>query len=164
MRREPVEVVVGEDVLKGRELVRDRLDLGQLLRVLAHDPDSFRVREQVADVVGRARGVDGDSDCADVREGEVDERPLEAVSREEREVVALAHAPGEEAVRVVADSLVGLRPAHFTPAAVVLDQVGGCLPPGRDGVAPQAGDRPALAGGTRRLGRGRGLRHLGRAY
>ena len=48
--REPFEVVEGEDVLERRELVGNRLDLGELRRVLADDRDRFGVREEVADV------------------------------------------------------------------------------------------------------------------
>ena len=41
---------IREDVLQRRELVGNRLDLGELRRVLADDRDRFGVREEVADV------------------------------------------------------------------------------------------------------------------
>ena len=162
---ETFEVVVREHVGEPRCLLGDRLDLGELGCVLAHHADGLRMGEQVADVALGARGVDRDDDRADLGEREVEQRPVEAVLGEEAHRIALAHAAGEKAVRVVADALVRLRPAHLAPAAfAVLDEVCGRRPPGSDRVPPEAGDRPALAEWTSRLGRGCGFRHVCRAY
>ena len=121
--REAVEVVVGEDVLERRELGRGGLDLRELLGVLADDADGLRVCEEVLDVARRARGVDGDTNGADLREREVDEGPVEAVPREQREVVALPHSARQEPVRVGAHALVRLRPRDLGPSVVRLDEV-----------------------------------------
>ena len=117
VRGQSGEVVVGEDVLEPRELVGDLLDLRELGSVLADDPDRFGVREEVADVAGGVVRVDGDPDGADLREREVDERPVEAVLGEDRERVALADAAGEQPVRIGAHELVRIAPGHLAPAA-----------------------------------------------
>ena len=128
----------------------DRLDLRELLGVLADDRDRLGVREEVADVLRRARRVDRDPDRADPGEREVDERPLEAVAREQRDVVALPHAAREQPVRVRADALVGLRPRDLAPAVVRLGEVCGRRAARRDGVAPELRDRaPGCAGDGR---------------
>ncbi len=129
------------------------LDLPELLCVLADDRHGLRVGEEVADVAGGARRVHRDSHRADPGEREIDERPLEAVSREQRYVVALAHAAREEPVRVVADALVGLLPRDLMPTLVGLDEVGGTRSLGSDRVEPELRDR-APAG----LRRGRDTR------
>ena len=160
MGREPVEVVVGEDVLQRRQLARDLLDLGQLGRVLADDRNCLGVRQQIAHVACRAGGVHGDSDCADLREREVDERPVEAVSCEEGDGVASPHAPGEEAVRVRPHALVGLRPRHLPPTGIVrLREVGRRPPVAHDRIAPQSRDRARLVARRSRPRGLRGLRH-----
>ena len=92
---EALEVVIGEDMLQRRQLVRRRFDFRELLGVLADDPDRLRVGEEVADVARRAGRVHGDPHRADLREREVEERPVEAVAREQRKAVALADAAGE---------------------------------------------------------------------
>ena len=127
------------------------LDLRELRGVLADDPDRLGVREEIADVTCGVVGVDRDPDGADLRQREIDERPVEAVLGEDSERVALAHAAGEEPVRVGAHELVRIAPGHLAPAAAlrVLDEVGRCLPLGGYGVSPEARDRAAPAGRTR---------------
>ena len=147
VRREPVEVVIREDVPERREVVGDGLDLRELLGVLADDGDRLGVREQVADVLGRARRIDRDPDRSDSGEREVDERPLEAVPREQRHVVALAHAAAEQAVGIRPNALVRLRPRDVAPAVVSLGQVRRRRAARRDGVVPELRDRaPGCAG------------------
>ena len=150
MGRQPLEVVVGENVAERRHLVPHRLHLRELLGVLADDRDRLRVLEEVSDVLRRARRVHRDPDGPDPRERKVDERPLETVAREERDVVALPHAAREQPVPVCADALVGLRPRDLAPAVVRLCEVCGRRAPGRDAVAPQLRDRPR-AGCRRRF-------------
>ena len=143
VRRETVEVVVREDVLQRRQLLRHVFDLGELLGVLADDPDRFGVRQEVSDVARRARGVHGDADGTDVREREVEERPVEAVAGQERDVVALAHAAREEAVRVRAHALVGVGPRHLATSP---------LPTRRGRRGPRARLRPTAARAARSYG------------
>ena len=114
-----------------------------MLGVFADDADGLGVREQVLDVARRAGRIHGDADCADVREREVDECPLEAVPREQREVVAFPHSPREEAVRVGPHALVRVRPRDLGPAVLRLDEVRGAAAARRDGVAPELRDGPA---------------------
>ena len=66
-----------------------------------------------------------DADGADLRQREVDQRPVEAVLSQDRERVTLRDAAREEPVRVGADELVGVAPGDLAPTlAVVLDEVG----------------------------------------
>ena len=88
---ELVEVGEGQHVLEPR-LPADALDPGVHLLVLADDPDCLRMAEDIGAVDGRARRVDGDDRHADLREREVDERPLEPRVAEDRERVPLAEA------------------------------------------------------------------------
>ena len=110
VRGQPGEVVVREDVLEPRELVGDLLDLCELLGVLADDSNRVGMREEVADVTRGAVRVDRDPDGADLRQREVDERPVETVLGEDPERLALAHAAGEEPVCVGAHELVRIAP------------------------------------------------------
>ena len=76
----------------------------------------LRVGEQVPDV-GRGAGcVDGDTHGADLRQCEIDERPVEGVAREDRERVALSNASRQEPVGMGARSLVRVLPRHLAPA------------------------------------------------
>ena len=141
VRRQAVEVVVGEHVLERGSLVGRGLDLRQLLGVLADDPDGLGVREEVTHVTGRARRVDRDAHRADPREREIEERPVEAVAREQRERVSLANAAGEQTVGIRAHPLLGLVPRDLSPAVLVLDEIRGRRARRGNGVAPQPRDR-----------------------
>ena len=139
---------------------RDLLDLRELARVLADDRHRLGVRQQIPHVACGAGGVHGNADRADLREREVDERPVEAVSREEGDVVAFPHPPGEEPVRVRPHAVVGVRPRNLIPAALVrLREVGRPLPVRRDCIAPQPRDSARLVARRSRPRSLRGLRH-----
>jgi hypothetical protein len=143
------EVREGDDVPQRRQLPRDGLDLGQLLLVLADDAHRLGVRQQIADVLRRARRVDRDADGADAGEREVEEGPLEAVPRQQGERVSLPDTPREEPVGVCAHELVGLAPRDPAPVFSVLDEVSRALRAGRHGVLPEPRDRAPSAGRTR---------------
>ena len=115
-----VEVGERQHVLDARTL-----DLRALLLVLDEDADGARVLEQVQHVVPRARGVDRRADRADERQGEVEQRPLEAGAREQAERVALLDAEREQAVRELVDRPAGFGPRDGLPFTVDLVQVGG---------------------------------------
>ena len=161
VRGEPGQVVVREHVLQPRKLLRERLDLRELLGVLAEDPHSLGVLDHVGDVLRGAVGVHRDAYRSDLREREVHERPVEAVLREDRERVAFRDPACEQPVRVPAHQLVGVLPRDLAPPflAVVLDEIRRRGTPGGDGVAPETRDRPPAARwrGLRR--RRRSLRH-----
>ena len=123
VRGEPGEVVEREHVLQVRQLVRDRLDLRELVGVPQTTPTASECSRRYADVARRAVRVDRDADRADVREREVHERPVEVVLREDPERVALADAACEQAVRVGPDALVRFRPRDFPPAVARLGEV-----------------------------------------
>src|SRR5262245_12565541 len=97
--------------------------------------------QEVAHVTGRARCVHRDPDRADPREREVDERPFQAVAREQRDVVALAYAAREEPVRILDHALVRLFPGDLLPPVGGLDQVRGVRAPCRDCIDPELRDR-----------------------
>jgi hypothetical protein len=69
--------------------------------LLPRDEEDARARvfEDVAHLFGRLRRVDWDVDRAEAEDGEVYDRPVGAVLREERHAVALAHAERREPQR-----------------------------------------------------------------
>src|SRR4029453_3356721 len=94
-------------------------------RVLDEDADRLGVVEDVLAVLRRAVRVDRRADRADVCEGEVEERPLQARLAEDRERVALADAERQQAVRELVDRRGGLGPRDRPPAALAFPERGG---------------------------------------
>ena len=78
---EPGEVGVGQRVLERRQLVAVLVHLRELLLVLAEHRDRLRVLEDVSGVARGAVGVDRDADRSDLRERQVEERPVEPDKR-----------------------------------------------------------------------------------
>jgi hypothetical protein len=74
------------------------------------------VVEDVLAVLRRAVRVDRGADRADVREREVEERPLEARLAEDPERVALADAERQQAVRELLHGRRSLGPGDRLPA------------------------------------------------
>ena len=88
-----------EDVSERRQALPARLDLVALRLVLADHPDRLGVLEDVLDVARRRVRVDRGPDGSDVRQGEVQECPLERVPRQDPERIALMDTTCEQAVR-----------------------------------------------------------------
>ena len=101
-----------------RQLATQRLDLRSCCVVLDERADGVGVVEHVAAVPGDEFAYTGAVDGTDQREREVDERPLEPRPGEDAEGVALADAPGEQAVRERVDTVPRLGPGDLVPAAV----------------------------------------------
>ena len=87
---------------------------------------------------GELFGVDRRADRADLRQREVEQRPLERRAGEDRERLALPDAAREQAVGEVLDALGRLGPGDLVPVVAVLDEVGGAVAMPRDGVAARA--------------------------
>ena len=86
--------------------------------------------------------VDRRADRADEPEREVEQRPLEARPREERERVSLADAEREQPVRELVDRPCGVRTRDLPPLAVGLVEVGRVGVARGDRVPPKVRDRP----------------------
>ena len=92
-----------------RQRVRDRQDLLQLRRARQHAHARLGVIEDVAHLGCRERGVDRHGDRTLAERGEVRDRPLVAVLRQQRDAVAAPHAqPGQaqrQALNIGQDAL-----------------------------------------------------------
>ena len=132
------EVVVPEHVLQAGTCCVGQLR--SLLRVLAEDADRLRVREDVLDVGRRVVCVDGHRDRPDVREREVEQRPLERRPGQDPERVTFAHAARQQPVRQCGHTLCGLEPGDLVPVVAMLDEVCRALLAPRDSVAPEPWD------------------------
>src|SRR5205823_6555957 len=134
-----VEFGEGPDVCEA-----DRRDLRALFLVLAERRDGLRVRNHEPCVLRGAVRVDGSADCADQRECEVEQSPLERRLADDRDRVALANARCEEAVRQLLDGARSVVPRDWLPSAVALHEERGRRPIRRDGVEPETADRSRL--------------------
>ena len=145
---ERAQVGEGEDV-RSRAAGAARLDLRALRLVLDRTPTASECRGRTARPAASVR-VDRGADRADVREREVEERPLERVRRQDPEDVALPDPAGEQAVREELDALGRLGPGDLAPA--VRQRRGRRAPVLRaDGVPPEARDRALLRSSGDRL-------------
>ena len=91
------------------------LDLPSLLRVLGERDRRLGVREDVATLVGQARGVDGHRDAARGEDRKVDLHPFRPGAREERHAVAGSHPHVDEPGCDLADPSFHLSPRDLLP-------------------------------------------------
>ena len=114
----------GEDVPEVGETAPYLLDLRQLLVVLGQDADRLGVPDHVRRVRWRAVCIDGGADRTDQAEREVEQAPLEAGRRHDRERLPLLDSEGEQAVRDVVHPACRLGPRDLGPGAVALGEIG----------------------------------------
>jgi hypothetical protein len=120
-----------DDRIETGRLDRRGTDGSELCGVLDHDGASGRVVEDVCDLLGNVRGVDGNRHPPRRQNGEVGVHPLGAARREDRDRVARPPAKRQQPQRQLADDGADIAPGQPLPASIAFDQlrvdVGACL-------------------------------------
>ena len=142
------EIGHGQQVPKARQRGSVLFDACRQVGIRTEHADRLGVVEDVRGVVGRAVRVDGRHDGSDLRQREVEQRPLERRAGEDRERLALPDAPREQAVGQVLDALGRLGPADLVPVIAVLDEIRGAVAVARDRVLPESCDRSLRSHGV----------------
>ena len=122
--REPVQVVEREDVLERREVVRDGLDLRELVRRPRRRwRRASECASEVADVLASSRRTPA-SPTAPIRASAKSTSADSRLFRARSATLSPLRTPrARKPVRIRAHALVRLRPRHLAPAVVDLDEV-----------------------------------------
>ena len=101
-----------DDVLHPGDLTAHALQLGDLVGVLGEDELAARVGEDVGDVLGDRRRVDGRRRATGADDREVGEHPLDPRRGGDRDAVLELHPECDEARGPLLDDLVGVAPGE----------------------------------------------------
>ena len=138
-----------DDALERGKPAPDGLDLAPQIEVRADDDLRAGVVDDVPDLIGGERGVDGDGDGSGREGGEVGHDPLRPVLGEDGDPVAGPDAEGLEPERQPPDGRFDLVRGDPRPVPVLLDHH-----PDRLSVGPAGFEEHAIEGG--RVGSGHG--------
>ena len=137
--------VEGDDLVQQGQLgLRRRVSFATWVVVLGEDDAALGVRQDVADVVGHRRGVDGGGGDAGAHVGEVGEDPLEAGARGDPDPLLRLHPERHQPCGEPADTVAGLLPGHRLPG--LTDGIAEGLPVAAGGHPVAGTARPTVIG------------------